>query len=678
MIRRARTWLALLAWASGAALAGPPPAELFFRAPDIGQAELSPSGRRLAITAPEADKRMGLVIIDMGPERKITRIAQFDHGDVQDVRWVNEDRLIFGVGDTSQGSGRIDAMPGLYGIDADGKALQQFVRRFGWAYTTMEDRVAEVLPWNHVVLQVPKPKPDQINEEVLLAKYSIREPFRLEPKWLNVRTGRTRELDLKVPRAASGWLTDEDGEPRVAIVTEKNLSSAWWRAPGSSAWLPLYESTVDHEPFRPHSVDSEGRLYVTRTEGPQATTVLARYDFSKKAPETTSLVVTRGFDFEGQWVTDDERRTLGVRVLMDGETTFWFNDAMKALQQQADTLLPGRINRIDCRRCAQPDMVALVWSMSDRDPGKLWFYKAKPQDGEQMWTSLGRIRSGIDPESMATLDLHRITARDGREVPVWVTRPPGRKGPLPTVVLVHGGPWQRGVIWHWSAMTQYLASRGYLVIEPEFRGSTGYGMAHVNAGRKAWGQAMQDDVTDALRWAQSKGLASDKACIVGASYGGYSALMGLARDPDLYRCGIAWNAVTDLDLLVRGSRWVIDDITDAGRQYVSPEWVGDPEQDATMIQAQSPVKLAARIKAPVMLAVGEDDVRVPIAHGKRMRDALRAAGHAPEWVVYAGEGHQFTALKNKVDLAQRIDTFLARHLQPPSGNSGGRTPETAH
>jgi dipeptidyl aminopeptidase/acylaminoacyl peptidase len=230
------------------------------------------------------------------------------------------------------------------------------------------------------------------------------------------------------------------------------------------------------------------------------------------------------------------------------------------------------------------------------------------------------------------------------------------------VVLVHGGPYVRGTSWHWSALPQFLASRGYLVIEPEFRGSMGYGEQHYRSGWKQWGQAMQDDVADALRWAQAQGLASDRACIAGASYGGYSTLMGLAKDPDLYRCGIAWVAVADLELLVKGSWWVQDD-TGLARQLTVPEMIGDPVKDATMLAANSPVRLASRIKAPLLLAYGEDDLRVPLEHGKRMRGALIDAGNPPEFVVYPGEGHGFAKPENTYDFARRIEAFLQRQLK---------------
>ena len=152
---------------------------------------------------------------------------------------------------------------------------------------------------------------------------------------------------------------------------------------------------------------------------------------------------------------------------------------------------------------------------------------------------------------MATLDLHRIKARDGLDLPVWVTTPRGKpERRRAAVVLVHGGPWVRGTHWRWSADAQFLASRGYVVIEPEYRGSTGFGRATSAAGFKKWGTTMQDDVADAVNWAADKGLIDGKrVCIAGASYGGYATLMGAIRFPELYRCGVAWVAVTDPRLM---------------------------------------------------------------------------------------------------------------------------------
>jgi len=229
--------------------------------------------------------------------------------------------------------------------------------------------------------------------------------------------------------------------------------------------------------------------------------------------------------------------------------------------------------------------------------------------------------------------------------------------------VVHGGPWVRIGHWNWQPLEQFLASRGYLVISPEFRGSTGYGDAHYRAGWKQWGQAMQDDVADALQWAQKQGLASDQACIAGASYGGYSALMGLVRNPDLYRCAAAWAAVTDPALLVAGAWWLGDDVAGTGRDYLLPQMVGDTVKDADMFAANSPLAQSKRIKAPLLLAFGEEDRRVPLVHGERLRSALRDAGRPPEWVTYPNEGHSWRLVSTQVDFARRLEIFLDQNLK---------------
>jgi dipeptidyl aminopeptidase/acylaminoacyl peptidase len=298
----------------------------------------------------------------------------------------------------------------------------------------------------------------------------------------------------------------------------------------------------------------------------------------------------------------------------------------------------------------------LVTSYSDHDPGFFSVYRPKTDT----WTTIGSVMRDIDPRRMADLDLHRMKARDGLELPVWVTRPKAAKGPLPTVLLVHGGPWSRGVRWGWNGEAQLLASRGYVVIEPEFRGSTGYGRKLFRAGWKHWGTTMQDDLADVVRWAADQGIADGtRVCIVGASYGGYAALMAPIRYPDLFKCSVAWVAVSDPRLMFEES-WQ----NDIGRQshFSMRTTIGDPVADADMLKAAAPVERAAELKIPVLMAYGGDDVRVPIAHGSRMRAAMRAAGNDPEWVVYAGEGHGFLKMENRVDFYTRMEKFLAKHI----------------
>ena len=265
---------------------------------------------------------------------------------------------------------------------------------------------------------------------------------------------------------------------------------------------------------------------------------------------------------------------------------------------------------------------------------------------------------------MARTDFERIRARDGLEFPLWITRPAAASAaPLPAVVLVHGGPWVRGRQWGWQADAQFLASRGYVVIEPEFRGSRGYGQKLYRAGWRQWGRAMQDDVADALAWAVDKGLVDPKrVCIAGASYGGYATLMGLVRHPELYRCGAAWVAVTDPRLLFQW-RYGTDQ-PDEVREVDYPRLIGDPLADAAMLDSVTPVLLARHIQAPLLLAFGGADRRVLPVHGQRMRQAMLDVGRPAEWVQYEDEGHGWLKMETRLDFAARLEAFLARHLKP--------------
>ncbi len=656
--------LLALAGLAGTAVAAPPPAELFYKDAELLEVVLSPSGRKLAFTTSRGVDRVALAVMDLDKGGKLNAVARFQDGDVHDVHWVDDERLVYGVVDLFNGSARYSGAPGLYAVNADGSKFRQLVRR-QWKPVISDGSLNDrLLDWHHRLLKVPRLPAGAGSDEVLLAEFSPGADDDTETlKWINTRTGLTRSVDFKEPANTVGWLADSRGEARVAFTRREGRQAALWRAPGSKTWTTLYESDLMSAPFAIQAVDDAGGLYVSVHEGQAGQATLKRYDFEARKPQDKPLVSTPGFDFEGRLVIDETSgRVLGLRLLVDGPTMAWFDPAMKAFQERVDRLFPANVNLISCRRCGSPDMVAVVRSFSDREPGRFYLFQAKPAAGEKTWLDIGPVREGVKPQDMATVELQRIKARDGLELPVWITRPANTQGPLPAVVLVHGGPWVRGGKWGWDADAQFLASRGYVVIEPEFRGSTGFGDTLFRAGFKQWGQAMQDDVADALKWAQKQGIASDKACIAGASYGGYSTLMGLVRDPELYRCGVAWLAVTDLDLYAAGSWWVSDDISASGRRYTIPDMVGDPVKDAAMLAANSPIKQAARIKAPVLLAFNEGDRRVPMAHGDRMRKALREAGNEPVWITYAGEGHGFGDVKNRVDFARRMEAFLAKHL----------------
>lgn len=651
-------------------------AEAFFRLPAVLEAQLSPSGRRLAVTAPFGPQgRVGAFVLDLqGAELKPSRVAQFADGDVTGFEWVDDERLVFSVVDLKAGSGEdYRKTPGLLAAKYDGSELRWLIERESGDFVQSSGSGNRTLHFNHLLLHVPMAGEDKRGaraDEVIVGELVGRggELESIMPMWLNTRNGATRRFEtFDRPASVVRWWFSPRGEPRLVLTRDRGRLAYHWLkrdGQGGGRWQQIAEGTLLNPPPGPAWVGDD-ELYVSLASGPAGEAHVVPFDFAKGEPAERPLVSAPGFDFDGSFIGSREGRLLGLRIHTDAEDTIWFDPGRKALQALVDGVVPGRINRVTCRRCDSDDAVVLVRSYSDRDPGQLLLHtKANGQ-----WRRLSLMRPGIEPAQMARTGLQRIRARDGRDLPLWITgQKKGADGkPLaqPAIVMVHGGPWSRGGYWQWEPMRQFLASRGYVVIEPEFRGSEGYGLAHLKAGFKQWGQTMQDDVADALLWAQKEGWASNKACIAGASYGGYSTLMGLIKHPELYRCGAAWVAATDPFLFIEGSWWVRDDISSDGRRYSLKEMVGDPKTDEAMLKANSPVEQAAQIQAPLLLAFGEEDLRVPLAHGKRLLSAMEKAGRKPAvWVTYPGEGHGWRKTENQVDFAQRLERFFAQHLQP--------------
>ncbi|HEV7577304.1 MAG TPA: alpha/beta fold hydrolase [Caldimonas sp.] len=630
----------------------------FFANDDIGDARLSPSGRYLALTVPATSGRAVLAVVAVDSDKPPVVVASASWADINSFEWVNDERLIYNVIDLqsplrAQGFG-----PGLYSVKRDGSEARQLIRSRWDEFTTGTNITSNLLSPLHALLAIPQTG----GSDVIVGQYLFDNLGNLQsitPKRLNVASGRAQPAALGYPAGAVDWVFDRTGEPRALRAIGSGVSEMFWRAAPSEPWRSLAKSQTLETPWFPFAVDGSDQLYVMARSG-ETTSVLKRFDFKSGAPEELPLLSTPGFDAQARLIFEstEEKRLVGVRVDTDAETTVWLDPERKKLQALVDERFPGRINRISCRECLV-DGAILVASFSDRDPGTYSVYRPSTQT----WTTIGSARRAVDPRQMATLDLHRTKARDGLDLPVWVTTPRGpATSPRPAVVLVHGGPFVRGVHWHWSPDAQFLASRGYVVVEPEFRGSMGYGFRHFRAGWKNWGTTMQDDVADAVRWAAAQGLIDPKrVCIAGGSYGGYAALMGAIRYPDLYRCGVAWVAVSDPRLLFQES-WQ-NDLDREFQRFSMPTLIGDPVKDADMLKAAAPVERAAEIRIPMLMAFGSNDVRVPIEHGNRMRAALRAAGNDPEYIVYDNEGHGWLKVENRIDFWTRVEKFLAKNLK---------------
>jgi dipeptidyl aminopeptidase/acylaminoacyl peptidase len=650
--------LALLA-APLAAAAQPVPLSAFFDNPSVGGAKLSPDGRRLAmvVNSDNGHDRLGVVNL---ADNSLKVVASFRDADVGDFEWISATRLVYDSHDKNTALADQRYAPGLFAVNADGSQRRQLVHVVGREFISEFTFGREKLPWNTYMLGQPGAQDsDSVYVQTIEWGHDY-SPTLVELVKLNTLTGTTETVAR--PGNTQRWWLDAKGQPALATTVDGNVEALHYLDPKDKRWRKIASGDLylgAKGGFEPVGFTPQGVLYVVSRQD-RDKSALFTYDLATGKVAREPLVDLQEFDFHGELVTN-AAKLLGVRYTADAEATAWFDPAMKAHQAAVDKLLPNRVNSLSVAVRSETPFV-LVESYSDRQPRSYFLFNS---DSGQL-SRIGDSRPAVNASRMAGMDLVKVKARDGRQVPAWLTLPSDRPAKkLPMVVLVHGGPYVRGHQWEWEAESQFLASRGYLVLQPEFRGSTGYGADHFRAGWKQWGLAMQDDIADAARWAIAEGLADpERVCIAGASYGGYATLMGLIRDPDLYKCGINWVGVTDIALLFTG-HWSRDsDTSESYKRYGMPAMVGDPVKDAAQFAATSPLKQAARVTRPLLLAYGGADLRVPVYHGRKFYDAVKATNKDVEWVLYEDEGHSWTLVETRLDFWSRVEKFLGRHIGP--------------
>lgn len=628
-----------------------PDASAFFRSPQMLGATLSPDGTRLAMCTVAPHGRAVLTVLELATMAPTVAYSS-DGADVDRVVWVNNTRLAFTLADREVPDGQQDSAPGLFAVNYDGSEFRQLVERQGIAVRNASSS-RNLEPWNTFLLGSTYGK---TGDDVFAARpesFEGKDVGYIKLIRLNTRKGRADEVDG--PKHSINWWLDSGGELRVAMTRKDEKGALRWKEPATGNWKVLDEfNAYTGGAMHVRHIGSDGKLYIAarRNADKEALWLL---DLATGSWSAQPLMQSDLFDINPRVIATQDK-VLGYRYHTDREQVQWLEPELQTLQKQIDKVLPRTVNRLTFPWQGNAPWV-LIEASSDVQPWMSFLFNRETKQ----FTRVGGMRPDIDPKKMAGKELVRITARDGRIVPAWLTVPQGadRKN-LPMVVLVHGGPFGPGSHWQWEAETQFLAARGYAVLQPEFRGTQGFGDAHYKAGWKQWGKAMQTDVADATRWVIAQGIADPRRiAIAGASYGGYATLMGLVRDADLFRCGVAWAGVTDLDMLYT-VRW--DDISDDYKKQGVPKLLGDRTLDAVDLKENSPLTHAINIKQPLLLAYGDKDKRVPLVHGEKFRRAVQAVNSQVEWVVYPDEGHGWRLPANNVDFWNRVARFLDKNL----------------
>ncbi len=613
--------------------AGPVPLADLLRRPAFRDVSLSPDGRHLAAIVP-VNGRYNLGVIDL-ETRTVKRITQLESSDVAQFQWLSKDWILFATGDLAEASGNIVIRSRVI-ARLDGTA-QRRIEIPGFA-----------------VLSTETDKPDEI---VILA--NLRNRDFADVYRFNLATGRPTLASFDSPGYVTRWVVDRAQVPRLATSRIDGRNTLWYRPDDKSPWEKFGDGSTDADGLIPVAFDYDDKtLYVSSNVNRDKRAVF-KWDFAKKAlgelvaqspdADVANLVFSRA-----------ARKAMGFRANGDRPAVTWFDERLARLQAKVDATLEGRVNVLTWAADNADRM--LVFSYSDRDPGTYYLFDPVKPSIERIVDVAGWIK----PERMAERKPVRYRARDGLEIPAYLTLPPGvpAKG-LPVVVNVHGGPNVRGKSWGFDIEDQILASRGFAVLSPNFRGTTGLGKRLYRSGFRQWGLAMQDDLVDGLKWLADQGIADPaRACLWGGSYGGYATLYGVARDPDLWRCGVAYVAVSDIGLLFDTP---YSDTARSAYRFLDFEAkvrIGDPDRDRAQFDRTSAVKNAARIRAPLFLAYGSDDQRVPLVHGDRMRSALDEHGKRYQWVVYPGEGHGFNRDEHRADFYTRALDFLLKETAP--------------
>jgi dipeptidyl aminopeptidase/acylaminoacyl peptidase len=482
----------------------------------------------------------------------------------------------------------------------------------------------------------------------------------------------------KNPGNVRSWVCDHRGQVRIGLVDAGGLKlSLIYRDDEDSPWRSL---DLPNGLTRLHvvSFDSDDRHIFATEPSPNKRMALYRldpedhlkgdlvisdpeYDIVQEEPNLTPNI--GGVPATRTILSEKKGTLLGVWYLRDGPHVKWYDKDFAAFQGAVDHAMPDTVNLyVDHSR---DETRVLYFCFSDRNPGTFVLL-----DAEKKWIHpVARRSPQIVPSQMAQMLSFVYPARDGLPIHGYITLPVGYAAKhLPLIIMPHGGPAVRD-IWGFDPLVQFLANRGYAVLQMNYRGSPGYGQEFFNKGLRQVGGAIQDDIEDATKWAIAQGIADpEKIAIVGGSYGGYSTLFALAHSPGLYKCGISIAGVTDW-MKIYHSHELDENEYKYAKQYWK-EHIGNPDTDTAFLKSISPVNFADKITAPLLMIQGTQDFNVPPDQAHSMISALEAAGHKPESLFISDDGHYMNSARARREGFQAIESFLEAHLGagvPPTG-----------
>jgi dipeptidyl aminopeptidase/acylaminoacyl peptidase len=606
------------------------PMKDFFKNPEKVAYSLSPNGEYLAFLQPW-EKRLNIFVEKIGSGQPAVRVTSAKARDITSYTWKGSNRIVY-IQDTGG-----DENFRLYAVGVDGSNPK------------------DLTPFEKVRAQII----DRLerNETDILVGLNKRNPQIHDVFRINVNTGEMQMI-AENPGNYTGWFTDWDGKLRIAITTDGVNNTLMYRNTEEEKFAPIMTTTF-RESITPLLFTADNKqLYVSTNIGRDKNAIV-KYDVENKK-ELEKIYEHPDVDVT-QLLSSRKRRVITGVAYNTERTQYHFIDKQRGdLQKELERRIPGYEVRL--AGCNLDEDKCLVRTFTDRSLGAYYFYDVKAKDLRK----LSDVSPWLNEKDLVPMKPVTYQSRDGLTIHGYLSLPKGVAAKnLPVVVNPHGGPWLRDS-WGYNSEVQFLANRGYAVLQVNYRGSTGYGRKFWEAGFKQWGKAMQDDITDGVKWLIKEGIADPKRVgIYGGSYGGYATLAGLTFTPDLYAAGVDYVGVSNIFTFIK-----------AFPPYWKPylemvyEMVGHPEKDKDLLTAASPFFHSQNIKAPLLIAQGANDPRVNKGESDQMVEALKARGIEVPYIVKANEGHGFSNEENRFEFYRAMEEFLGKHL-------GGRVEKVA-
>nr|WP_253206730.1 S9 family peptidase [Verticiella sp. GG226] len=608
------------------------PLEDFFRNPEKGYFRLSDDGKTLGFMMPAAvdgsPPRMNVFVqplADGRPTGEPRRLTAETDRDIGNYFWKGSDTILFAKdfgGDENFHVVAVDAASG---------------------------KITDLTPYENVRASIEDDLPD--DPDHVLISHNQRDATVFDVFRVNVRTGE-QKLVAQNPGNIVGWGTDHQGRLRLAMATDGLETVLLYRDTEEAEFKPIVRTDYRTSVSPAFFTFDDKKLYTLSNRGRDRLSLVV---VDPKNPDAEELIFEPPQVDLGGVGYSRKRKVLTVATYEPAKTERkYFDKETEQLFARLQQHLPGY--EVDVQSWNRDEDTFIVAAHNDRTPGRRYLYGAK----QDVLTELAQINPALAESDMAEMRPIEYTSRDGLTIHGYLTLPRGRDPKnLACIVNPHGGPWARDS-WGFNPEVQFLANRGFCVLQVNFRGSTGYGRKFWEAGFGQWGLTMQDDITDGVNWLVEQGIADPKRIgIYGASYGGYATLAGVAFTPDLYAAAVDYVGVSNLFTFMNTIPPYWEPMLKQMR-----EMVGDPERDKERLTATSPALHADKIRTPLFIAQGARDPRVNKAESDQIVEALRKRGVEVEYMVKDNEGHGFHNEENRFEFYHAMERFLTEHLKP--------------